>query len=63
MPTHHRGWLQKPRESRHKRKFLFATAFERKGEVTDDFLETKLTKMWKFMREFGALAFRGLCKC
>lgn len=25
------------------------------GEVTDDFIETKLTKMVKMMREFGTL--------
>ena len=25
------------------------------GEVTDDFIETKLTKMVKMMREFGNL--------
>lgn len=33
----------------------FDVSLSRSGEVTDDFIETKLTKMVKYMREFGAL--------
>ena len=33
----------------------FDLSLSRSGEVTDDFIETKLTKMVKYMREFGAL--------
>ena len=56
VPPHHRGWLQNSRQSRRESQNAAFSPL-RRGEVTDAFIETKLTKMWKFMREFGVLAF------